>query len=122
MPSIGDTIDSLHALREQKRQLEEQVSGIAAKIEQLTEGLIEAMNKQGLESASGQKATVSISQPIFPSVSDWDAFYGYIHKTKSYHLLERRPAAAGCRELFELGREIPGVVAFAKTRLNVRSV
>jgi len=34
-------------------------------------------------------------------------------------LLEKRVSVTGYRELLELGREVPGVVPFVKTKLSV---
>jgi sarcosine oxidase delta subunit len=54
-----------------------------------------------------------------PSVTDWDAFYKFIHENKYFHLLERRPHTAGCRELFQMRGAIPGVVPFVKRVVRV---
>lgn len=122
MGTVGAKIDALHALREEKRQLEELLKAKAQEIDLAENDLIEQMDQQNITKSTGSKATVSISTSVKPSVEDWDAFYAYIHKNKYYHLLERRPSVTGCRELFDHKGAIPGVVPFTQRKLNIRSV
>ncbi len=122
MSTVGAKIDALHALREEKRQLEELLKAKAQEIDLMENDLIEQMDQQNITKSTGSKATVSISTSVKPSVEDWDAFYAYIHKNKYYHLLERRPSVTGCRELFDHKGAIPGVVPFTQRKLNIRSV
>ena len=122
MSTVGAKIDALHALREEKRQLEELLKAKAQEINLVENDLIEQMDQQNITKSTGSKATVSISTSVKPSVEDWDAFYAYIHKNKYYHLLERRPSVTGCRELFDHKGAIPGVVPFTQRKLNIRSV
>lgn len=122
MSTVGAKIDALHALREEKRQLEELLKAKAQEIDLVENDLIEQMDQQNITKSTGSKATVSISTSVKPSVEDWDAFYAYIHKNKYYHLLERRPSVTGCRELFDHKGAIPGVVPFTQRKLNIRSV
>ena len=122
MSTVGVKIDALHALREEKRQLEKLLKAKAQEIDLAENDLIEQMDQQNITKSTGSKATVSISTSVKPSVEDWDAFYAYIHKNKYYHLLERRPSVTGCRELFDHKGAIPGVVPFTQRKLNIRSV
>mgnify|MGYP003362137456 CR=1 FL=1 len=122
MSTVGAKIDSLHALREVKRDLEAKLKDVASEILEAEEALIEAMDKEGLTKSTGSKATASISFAVKPNVENWDLFYEFIHKNGYYHLLERRPSVTGCRELFEMKGSIPGVVPFTQRKLNLRSV
>ena len=122
MSTVGVKIDALHALREDKRLLEEQVKAKAAEIDAAELDLIGLMDAQHVTKSTGSRATVSISTSVKPSVEDWDAFHAFIHRHKYYHLLERRPSVTGCRELFDTKGKIPGVVPFSQRKLLVRSV
>lgn len=122
MKTIGAKIDKLHALREQKRALEENAKKIEQEIAALNTDLIAQMDQAGIVRSTGKMATVSISSTVKPSVEDWDAFYAFIHRNKYYHLLERRPSTLGCNELLETKDKIPGVVPFTQRKLNLRSI
>lgn len=121
MSTIGVKIDGLHKLREQKRALEAEIKTISEAMDALEQELLAQMDAEGVIKSTGKLATVSVTTSVKPVVEDWDAFYAYIHRHKYYHLLERRPAVLGCRELFEQKGKIPGVVPFTQRKLNLRS-
>lgn len=122
MKTIGAKIDALHKMREERRLLEEQATNIKKEADLLEAELMAQMQKEGVTKSSGTRATVSISETVQPSVEDWNVFHEYIRKTKSFHLLQRRPAALACRELFDTKGKIPGVVPVLERSLNLRSI
>jgi len=123
--TVGSRIDALYDLKQKKREASAVVDEIEEQIKLAELALIEVLDKEGMDKATGKKATVSISEAVVPQVdgpAGWDAFYAYIKKTGYFHLLERRPSVTGCRELFETKGKIPGVMPFLKRGLNVRVV
>jgi hypothetical protein len=119
--AVGATIDQLWGYREQKRALETQIKEVEEKAKEIEEKLMERLGKEGLEKATGTKASVSITSSVTADVQDWDAFYPYIAKNKFWHLLQRRVSDPSYRELLEQGKKVPGVVPFTKKRINLRS-
>lgn len=119
--AVGATIDVLWGYREQKRKLEADVKEIEGKIKEIEDQLMERLGAEGLEKATGTKASVSITSSQTADVQDWDAFYPYIAKNKFWHLLQRRVSDPAVRELWEQGKKVPGVVPFTKKRINLRS-
>lgn len=122
MSSIGASIDKLFALREKKRGYEELIKEVEKQYAVLESELMLLMKAEGVDKATGKKASTSITTSIRPNVENWDDFYRYIGRTKYFHLLERRPSVTGCRELFETKGKIPGVVPFTKESLNLRTI
>lgn len=120
--TTGAIIDQLWAAREEKRRLEEQVEEVEVVIKGVEEALMERLGAEGLEKATGSKASVSITSTVTADVQDWDAFYPYIAKNKFWHLLQRRPSDPGVRELWDAGKKVPGVVPFTKRRVNIRTL
>jgi hypothetical protein len=119
--AVGATIDQLWGFREQKRGLEAQVKEAEEKIKEIEEQLMERLDKEGLEKATGTKASVSITTSITADVQDWDSFFAYIAKNKFWHLVQKRASDPGVRELWEQGKKVTGVVPFTKKRINLRS-
>lgn len=120
--TLGSLIDKYQKVREQKRAAEEKVKEINGQLEEVEGEIFAAMESAGVEKAAGKLASASISSSTVPQVQDWDEFYKYIGRKKYFHLLERRPSATGCRELFDMGQKIPGVEPFVKRKLNIRTV
>lgn len=121
-PSTGALIDQHWAAREEKRRLEEQVKEVDVKLKELEETLMERMDAEGLEKATGTKATASISSSIVADVQDWDALWAFIARNKFFHMIQRRVSDPAYRELLEMGKKVPGVQAFNRRKVNLRSL
>jgi len=115
-------IDQFWVAREEKRALEEQVKEVEVKIKEIEASLMDQMEEQGLEKATGSKASASISASTVADVQDWDLFWPYIAKNKYWHLVQRRVSDPAYRELLDAGKKVPGVQPFVKRRLNLRSL
>jgi hypothetical protein len=120
--TVGALIDQLWATREVKRDIESQLKEVETRITELNTELMERMEQEGLDKASGTKATISVSTNTVAAVEDWDEFWKYILKNKYTHLLQRRVSDPAYRELLEAGKKVPGVQPFVKRSLNVRSI
>jgi hypothetical protein len=120
--TVGEQIDALQQLKQQKKDAEEVVGGIEKLIAEAEENLIALMDQQGVSKSTGRLATASVSESIKPHVQDWAAFYDFIARHKYFHLLDRRPSVSGCRELFENKGAIPGVVPFIKRAIRTTTL
>lgn len=120
--SIGSMIDNLDKIRDKKRGLDEQVKDLEAQYRELTEKILDRMEKENMPKASGRRATVSRSETIVGQLEDWEALTKYIGRTKNFQLFERRISAAAFRELFEKKGEVPGVKPFTKVTLKHTSL
>lgn len=119
--SLGALIDQMHGLREKKRELEASIKDLEGQATLLETQIMDGMAEQGLEKMSGTVGTVSITSSTVANVTDWDAFWAYIHKMKYGHLLQRRVSDPAYRELLEAGKKVPGTEPFTKKRLNLRA-
>lgn len=122
MSSIGAKIDAMWELREQKRALEAEMERLEKQMQDLEHELLTHMDAEETTKAGGDRATVTVSESIKPSVEDWDALYAFIYRHKAWHLLERRASVTGCRELFETKGVIPGVVPFLQRRVRLTTI
>ena len=122
LSTMGSTIDSLWAKREQKREAEAKLKIIETEITTIEELLMERMDKEETSKSQGTKASVSITQATVANVEDWAAFHAYIAKNKYFHLLQKRASDPAVRELWDAGKKVPGVQPFTKRKLNIRSL
>lgn len=121
-PPLGLQIDALYQLKQELSAHQEKEKAIQARISDAEAKLMETMEAQGVDKSTGKLATISISETVTGNVTDWDALWAYIFKTKQSHLLQRRISDPAIRELFEKKGQVPGVEPFTKKRLNVRKV
>ena len=119
---VGTLVDRLWAEREKKRELEAKLKVIQEEIDEQEEALMERLKAEGLDKATGSKASISVTTNTIANVVDWDVFWAYIIKNKYTHLLQRRASDPAYRELLEQGKKVPGVQPFPQRRLNLRTV
>ena len=122
--TIADVSDEIHALNLTLKDLSGQVAKAEEAKRFLEIELMQLAADSKLELGGGKKSKFRIAESEVPVVTseDWDKFYKYIHRNKWYHLLERRPSVAGCRELWSQGKTIPGVGKFKKMKVTVTGV
>lgn len=120
--NIGQSIDALYTLREQKRELNQQIKEIDENYSQIESKLIAMLQEQEMDTGKSKLASATISTSIVPNVDDWEAFYAFIVETNQPFLLERRPSVTAYRDLLQAGEEIPGVEPFTKVSLSLRKI
>ena len=109
-----------------KRNIEIKRLNALVKIEESARDLLDTeiigvAEKQGLEVGGGAISKFKISESTVPQSGGdkWDLFYAYMAKNKYWHLLDKRLSVTGCRELWAMGKTIPGVEKFTKKKVTV---
>lgn len=120
--TMGSMIDGIWALREKKRELEAQVKTVEEEIAVKEQALIERMDKEGVDKSTGKRASVGVSEVTSFSIKEFDAVFAWAVKNKAQHIFQRRVSDVACREVFEMGKSIPGLEPFKKRKLNIRTL
>lgn len=120
--TLGSAIDQAHALREEKRAAAAVVKEIEERIAAHDEVLFARLDEAETSKGEGKKASVSISTAIVANVTDWEALWPWIAKTKNFHVVQKRLSDPAVRELWDLKKTLPGVQPFSKRTLNLRSL
>jgi len=120
--TLGAATDKMWKLREEKRTLEAQVKVIETSMKELEGTVLGLLDAQDTRKAEGKSASVSITETVVGNVDNWDALWPWISKTKNYHLIQKRVSDPGLRELWALGKVVPGVQPFTKRTLALRSL
>lgn len=118
-PTIGQRIDTLFSLREQKRALEAQVKVIEEKQAAEEAELMAQMEAEGVTKSTGTQASVGITESIVANIVDWDALCAYVKKKNYFHLFQRRVSDPAARELFQSDGKVPGLEPFTKKKLTL---
>lgn len=122
VPTLGNAIDQMWALREEKRALDAQIKTVEADIKALETDMFGLLDAQDTRKAEGKNASVSINESVVCNVEDWDALWPWIAKTKNFHLIQKRVSDPGMRELWALKKVIPGTQPFTKRTLSLKSL
>ena len=119
---LGSMIDNLWQLREDKRKSEAATKLIEKDIEAAETELLERLDKEGMDKATGKLGTISVGEALVGTIEDWDAFTAFVAKSKNFQLIQRRISDVAYRELLGMGKPVPGIKPFTKRKLNLRSV
>jgi hypothetical protein len=119
--TMGEMLEKLFELREQKSELERQKTEVNKEIEYLEFKLIEAMDENGLDKLSVESGTASKKLALYPSVSDKDAFLDWAIKSDNKHMITAQVNRAAFKAYFEEHNEYPeGTDAYEKPKLSFR--
>lgn len=119
---LGKLIDKLDILRDKKRIAAAALDVVEKEYTALSEQLLDRLKTEGMDRATGKKATISISNVVVANIVDFDALTKYIKRTGYFHLLQRRVSDPAFRELLESKGIVPGLEPFTKVKLNHSSL
>jgi len=101
-----DQIVEIKIKRDECTALDKELS----KTQAILEGdLMNLMSTAGTTKAASEAGhSVTMKKVVHPTIIDWDLFYDYVTKTKSFDLLHKRLSSTAFRDRWEAKEEIPG--------------
>lgn len=99
--TIGACADKLYKLREERYELSRKIKEIEAEESEIKDYIINNLNKHDANGVSGKLANVKVKTEDIPVVNDWEAFYKYVSRTKSFDMLQKRINTKAIRERIE---------------------
>jgi hypothetical protein len=117
--------DLYYKKREERLAMQKQVDALEEDEKALKEHLIQSIPKSKATGIAGKLCSVSVVTKDVPRVEDWEKFYDYNAKNKkhgSFALLNRAPNAKAVNEIWESGKQIPGIEKFTAVTLSVSKV
>lgn len=125
-PTIGALLTKLAKARSKKAVADATVKTCDEEVAAAKKEVLEALQGQGMDKASGAGLTVTLKQSVVPNVKDWDEFYAFIKKNNYFHLLHRRVSEPAWREIHEQlalkKKEVPGTEPFTKIDLGITTL
>lgn len=118
----GETVAYLNELRLKKAELAAESRGVEKEYEEVSAPLIDFLQKNGLNTIAPDNASATISEETYWSIEDQEAFEAWVYETKSLFVLCRRLSTTTINELVTAGEEVPGLKAFTKTKLSIKSI
>ena len=121
--SLGDMIDELFNLREQKTKANEAVKEIDKQFRELQMQIIDEMQLQDCKSFRATKATASVTIGFYPAIENAEQFFNWAVKTKRYDFLRRQVNSAPAKEMLDQENKLPpGVTSHTEPKLNLRRI
>ena len=123
--SLALAVDLYYSKREERLALQRQVDTIQADETLLKTHLIDNIPKSDATGIAGKLARVSVTTKVIGQPEDWDAIWAYCAKNRTkggFALLNRALNQKTIQEIWESGKEVPGVKAFTTINLSVNKL
>jgi hypothetical protein len=110
--SLGQCADLLYATRQTRLALQREVDELQAQETAIKDHLINTLPKDDSTGAAGKVARVQITVSSKATAEDWPKVYEFVRKYRRFDLLYRRLNDSAVKEMWDAGKEIPGVGKF----------
>lgn len=121
--TLGEKIDKLFLLREQKLKYNDVIKEIQKEFDGLQEDIILNLQGEDIKKATGEKASASVSMGFYPTVNDLEKFVDWVFKNKKYEMMQRRLSSVAVKEMYDETNKLPpGTEAHTKAKLNLRRI
>ncbi len=121
--TVGGVADALYKKGEEikvlKRSIEEKLGMLKTEYDMLEEQAFALLRKQRALRGGGAVGNLEIKESNIPAMEDWNEFYKHLKKTGEFDLLGRTLKAVAVKERWSVGKVVPGVGVFKKTKLSV---
>lgn len=118
----GKAADMLYKLKDRISEAKQKVDELDSERKELEAWLIDNLPKTDTTGVSGKLATVRVVTKVKPTVTDWDAFYKHISRTKSWEFLQKRLGEKAIQERWDAGKVIPGVGEYNAVTISLTKV
>jgi hypothetical protein len=118
--TLSSLIDSLSALRSQKKHVESDLKTIEERIGGIEYDIMRAMDAEGITESKSAVGKVVVSESVYPKLEQWEQFADYVLSERALYLLEKRPAVLAYREQLTLGRVVPGILPYTKRKVTFK--
>lgn len=121
--ALGACADRLYKLREQRLSQQKVAEELKAEEVALKQHIIDTLPKSEASGVAGKVARVTVVVKEEPQIKDQDAFRKYLNKTKRFDLAYAlRPSGPAIRELWDEGKDVPGVEKFNVVTVSLNKV
>lgn len=120
--SLAACADLLYTTRQKRLELSKSVDEMKSQETQLCDYLIANLPKSDATGVAGKVARATVVTKQEPVVEDWDPFYKYVARTKSWDLLQRRISTTAIKARWEDKKKVPGVGTFTVVSVSLNKV
>jgi hypothetical protein len=122
---LDEVIAEYRRIRDEKKEFLDKQAVVVAdydrKLNQITNALLDLMNKQGVDHITTKSGTAYRRTVSRLKVNDWDEAFSFLKEHELWHLLERRLSKTGVEEYVEAHQEnFPGTAIDVEAVVQIR--
>lgn len=116
---LGEFPDLMKELEQKRLALQREAEAYANAYNEMKAYLIDELPKSQSEGVAGQLYRAEIKVKIEPTITNFDALWAYARKTNNPDLFQRRLTPKAVQELWDKGKEVPGVEQFSNVTVSL---
>ena len=118
---LNSLLTQMSLLRAEKKAAEYAVKQVEKAIYACERKIFERLDSlEMVQAKNPQGISATITESLVPKVEDWSLFHEHIRETGDFFYLQKRAAVLTCREAFQMGRVIPGVLPQTIRKLTIK--
>lgn len=119
--SLGACADLYKQKKDERLAADKVAAALKAEESAIKQHIIDHLDKDS-SGVAGQLVRVAVTVDAVPQIEDWDKAVAWISKSKRFDLLQRRLSVAAVKELWDDGKEVPGIGCFMKVDLSMNKL
>jgi len=121
--SLATCADTYYQLRQKRLDMQKAVDEVEAEEKAYKQHLIDNVPKSDATGVQGKIARATIVTREEPQVKDQEEFRKYLTKSKRWDLANNlRPSAPAIRELWDDGKDVPGIEKFNVVTVSLNKI
>lgn len=120
--NLAACADRMFELTQKRRAVKKEMEAIEEEEKAYKAHIIENLPKSQASGVAGKLCRVTAIVKEIPQLKDSEAFYKYVKSKNRFDLLQRRLSDAAIKEMWEDGKEVPGVEKFNAVTLSVNKL
>ncbi len=120
--ALAACADKLYELRAKRQAAQKVADTIEAEEKAIKAHIIDNLPKSEASGVAGKLCRVTAITKEIPQLKDKEKFYAYVKKNNRFDLLQSRLSDAAVKEIWESGKEVPGVGRFNAVTLSINKV
>ena len=121
--SLATCADNYYQLRQKRLEMQKEVDEVAAEERAYKQHLIDNVPKSDATGIQGKIARATIVVKEEPQCVDQEAFRKYLNRSKRFDLATKlRPSAPAIRDLWEEGKDVPGIEKFNVVTVSLNKI
>jgi hypothetical protein len=119
---LGACADLLYTTQQKRYEVQKLVDELKAQETQLKDKIINELPKSEASGVTGKLARVTVVCKEQPRIDDQDKLFAFVKKTNRFDLLQKRLSDAAIRDMWDEGKEIPGVSKFNTVGVSINKI
>lgn len=120
--ALAACADKLYELRAKRQAAQKVADEIEAEEKAIKAHIIDNLPKSEASGVAGKLCRVTAVTKEIPQLKDDEAFFKYVKKTGRFDLMQRRLSDAAIKEIWDAGKEVPGIAHFNAVTLSINKI